>query len=378
MFYLREDTNDYRSRVDFKLVDVVDGFTPEPGKVDGDIAELEIQKANGVWGIPAVGDNMTEGDFSWYAVQLNTADTDTIGPIHFHLEVDGCRFIELTGFVLLQQVYDSLFGSDKFDVNVVTMGTDAIRGVCLKADAVTKIQSGLSTATKLLAYVQLLARGDGAIETDNATELTEINANGGSGSGSFSTTNYGLVGAGTGRGVIESAIAGLNDVSNAQVVADVGTALATYDGPTNTEMLAAHTTTDALIEALNNLSSGDIGTALAAYDGPTNTEMIAAFTEIKGATWSSSTDTLEAIRNSQGLGAGAITHTYTVTNTVDGMPIADVTVWVTSDEAGANTIASSTTNQSGVVTFYLDAGVVYIWSHKTGFVFSNPDTEVIA
>lgn len=38
-------------------------------------------------------------------------------------------------------------------------------------------------------------------------------------------------------------------------------------------------------------------TALADYDAPTNTEMTAAFTEIKGATWSGTTDTLEAIRD---------------------------------------------------------------------------------
>lgn len=37
--------------------------------------------------------------------------------------------------------------------------------------------------------------------------------------------------------------------------------------------------------------------ALNAYDPPTNTEMTAAFTEIKGATWSSATDTLEALRD---------------------------------------------------------------------------------
>lgn len=40
---------------------------------------------------------------------------------------------------------------------------------------------------KLLAYVQLLARSDAAIETDNATELTAINADGGSGAGNFSS-----------------------------------------------------------------------------------------------------------------------------------------------------------------------------------------------
>lgn len=38
---------------------------------------------------------------------------------------------------------------------------------------------------KLLAYIQLLARADEAIETDNATELAEINADGGSGPGDY-------------------------------------------------------------------------------------------------------------------------------------------------------------------------------------------------
>lgn len=41
----------------------------------------------------------------------------------------------------------------------------------------------------------------------------------------------------------------------------------------------------------------EVDTALSDYDAPTNTEMTAAFTEIKGTTWSSLTDTLEAIRD---------------------------------------------------------------------------------
>lgn len=39
--------------------------------------------------------------------------------------------------------------------------------------------------SKLLKYVQLMVRRDGAIATDNATELAAINADGGSGAGSF-------------------------------------------------------------------------------------------------------------------------------------------------------------------------------------------------
>jgi len=42
--------------------------------------------------------------------------------------------------------------------------------------------------------------------------------------------------------------------------------------------------------------NAEADTALTDYDGPTDTEMVAAFTEIKGATWAAS-DSLESIRN---------------------------------------------------------------------------------
>jgi len=61
--------------------------------------------------------------------------------------------------------------------------------------------------------------------------------------------------------------------------------------------------TKTTLDALNDISSGDVstacGTALDTYDPPTATEMASAFTEIKGATWSSATDTLEHIRDKQ-------------------------------------------------------------------------------
>jgi hypothetical protein len=51
---------------------------------------------------------------------------------------------------------------------------------------------GIATATKLTKYVQLLARKDAAIATDNAAEVTEINADGGSGAGAFLNTTDAL------------------------------------------------------------------------------------------------------------------------------------------------------------------------------------------
>jgi len=73
---------------------------------------------------------------------------------------------------------------------------------------------------------------------------------------------------------VADSITALNNLSAADVNAEVDTALADYDGPTNTEMNAA-------FAALNDLSAADVNaecdTALTDYDGPTNTEMNAGF-----------------------------------------------------------------------------------------------------
>lgn len=71
-----------------------------------------------------------------------------------------------------------------------TFATDSITADALAADAVTEIQSGLAMAAKLLAYVQLMARRDTAIETDNSTELAEMNADEGSGGGSYANVQH--------------------------------------------------------------------------------------------------------------------------------------------------------------------------------------------
>jgi hypothetical protein len=78
------------------------------------------------------------------------------------------------------------------------------------------------------------------------------------------------------------------------------------------------------------------------------------------------------------LGAGAITFIYTLTSDVDGSPIPNADVWVTTDAAGLNVVAAGTTDMAGQVTFYLDAGNYYVFRQRDGFTFDNPDTEVVA
>ena len=77
-------------------------------------------------------------------------------------------------------------------------------------------------------------------------------------------------------------------------------------------------------------------------------------------------------------GAGAVTWVYTLTDADTGGPIDGAEVWVTTDSAGTNIIASGTTDDAGQVTFHLDVGVKYIWRKKAGYNFTDPDTETIS
>lgn len=85
----------------------------------------------------------------------------------------------------------SVTGNLGGSVGSVTGGINTGSGVITTFDALDTAQDTQhgTTRTKLLKYTQLLARKDAAIATDNATELAEINANGGSGAGSYANTD---------------------------------------------------------------------------------------------------------------------------------------------------------------------------------------------
>jgi hypothetical protein len=68
--------------------------------------------------------------------------------------------------------------------------------------------------SKLLKYTQLLARKDAAIATDNAVELTAINADGGSGAGSYDQTTDSQ------QGIHDGGMAAMIDNTAANKIAD--------------------------------------------------------------------------------------------------------------------------------------------------------------
>jgi hypothetical protein len=78
-----------------------------------------------------------------------------------------------------------------------------------------------------------------------------------------------------------------------------------------------------------------------------------------------------------GASAGLIEYTYTLTtNGVTPIPNAIVEVYTDTERTGL--VAKGTTNNFGVVTFYLDAGTYYFYRTKAGYTFVNPDVEVVA
>lgn len=107
-------------------------------------------------------------------------------------------------------------------VGNVTGNINTAAGTIQTLDALDTAQDTqhATTLSKLLKYVQLILRKDSAIATDNATELTAINANGGSGAGAFDNTT--------------DSQEGIRD--NQQTAA--AAALTAYDPPTNAEMEA--------------------------------------------------------------------------------------------------------------------------------------------
>ncbi|HEV7297927.1 MAG TPA: SGNH/GDSL hydrolase family protein [Tepidisphaeraceae bacterium] len=75
-------------------------------------------------------------------------------------------------------------------------------------------------------------------------------------------------------------------------------------------------------------------------------------------------DGIDAAPDLRGPGASLVT----IPLTVDGAPLADADVWITSDAAGANVIAGTLqTDSAGEATFLLDAGLTYyVWAQRDG------------
>ena len=170
----------------------------------------------------------------------------------------------------------------------------------LSAGAVALEASVQSVLSKLLKYVQLLVRKDAAIATDNATELTAINADGGSGGGAFANTTDAQEAIRDNMGTAQTgdAYARLGAPAGASVSADVA---------------AVKSDTAAIKAKTDNLpaSPAATGDAMTLTSGERNSIADALlkrdWTAVSGEAARSVLNALRAIRNRVGISSGTVT-----------------------------------------------------------------------
>lgn len=82
---------------------------------------------------------------------------------------------------------------------------------------------------------------------------------------------------------------------------------------------------------------------------------------------------------------GAIEFTYTVTDSVTGLPIEGVEVWITTDAAGLNIVWNGDTDVFGVARDdagnlpWLDPGQYFFWKQRAGYAPDLvPDIETVS
>lgn len=195
----------------------------------------------------------------------------------------------------------------------------------LQTPVVATISGTLTTLDALWAKIQkwlrLALRKDAAIATDAATELAEINANGGSGAGNYANTSES-------NSALASAVAAIPTTAAAAILATPDNKLATD--------ASGRVTPDTVTAA-----GPDEDTIATAVDD--------ALTLTHGA-------------GAWGAEMGAFSKVYTVT--VGGVVKAGAYCRLCTDLAGTNSVSAGTTNSLGQVTFKhnLPAGTD-VWVH---------------
>jgi hypothetical protein len=188
------------------------------------------------------------------------------------------------------------------------------------------------------------------------------------------------------QGTIATAITNLNDPALGDIVdavleepvADhqlVSGSLAEFINGINNAASAASSNSQTILDRLGGFAASGTNTVLGFFrallraDAPVPSDV--------GGTYAASTDSLEAIRDrgdtdwTTGGGASLVgpgADSVTITIKDDDIPEPNVDVWIALNSNGTNVIAGTlTTNDSGQVTFLLDAGsVYYLFAKKAG------------
>jgi hypothetical protein len=324
MLWLKQST-----AVTIKLgpfLDEDDGKTAETSLTISQ-ANVRLSKNGGDLAQKHEATSCTHDELGVYDCPLDAIDTATLGRLQLFVHESGALPVWHEFMVVPANEYDSLVsGSDVLDVNVAEIAASVVNEI---ADQILEesIPDHQNIGYSLAGYTAAIIADTGELQTD--------------------LTNDGRL------DVLIDAIKAVTDnLPNSGALTDLATAAALAVVDEIVDAILADTGTAGVV-----LADGAITAAKIAPDAITSSELAtSAVTEIANAV--------------QLAGAGAITWPITITQS--GSPVPDCDVWVTTDEAGAEKVASGETSTAGKVTFYLDAGDYYVWCQKPGYNFTMP------
>lgn len=122
-------------------------------------------------------------------------------------------------------------------------------------------------------------------------------------------------------------------------------------------------------------STSDITTGLAGLNdlsaAEVNAEVVSAVSTIKAKTdkLNFNADATPLVLAEIGVSSGAIETNLTINDNL-GNPIADATAWVTTDADGLNVVRSGVTEDHGDVVFFLTPGTYWLYARKAGYTFT--------
>jgi hypothetical protein len=270
------------------FVDDTDGKTAKTALTISQ-ADVRLSKNGGDMAQKNDATSCTHDELGYYTCPLDTTDTNTLGHLKLMVHESGALPVFMDMMVVPANVWDSMFGSDKLQVDVEEIGagmitadaiaTDAIDADAIKADAVTEIQSGLATAAALstvAGYVDTeVASILAAVDTEVAAIKTTTDKLAFTGAGPY----YAQVDVVDWKGAAAPAMSGdayarLGAPAGASVSADV----AAVKG--DTAAILADTGTDGVVVA----AASKTGYSLTAAYDPAKTAAQAG-TALSNATW---------------------------------------------------------------------------------------------
>ena len=377
MRYLRTNT---ATRITVgPFLDKTDGITPEVAlTVTSEKLTLMVDTA----GVPTLildvaptasgGANdmvhVTNDDAGFYDLELAAADVNYLGRAMLSLNAVATHCPVFHEFMILPAViYDAMvLGTDLFDVSATQLA-----GQTITAGAGVTFPTSVASPTNITA---------GTITT--ATNLTTNN----------DKTGYGLSAAAVQAiwDALTSALTAAGSIGKKLAdwvigTSQTGDSFARLGAPAgasvSADVAAVKVDTAAILVDTGTTLDGRIPAALVSGRMDSSVGAMAAnvFTAAAVATGAIDADALatDAVAEiAAGIsGAGSVSTVITVN---DGSnPLDGVHVWVTTDLAGANAVASGYTNTGGTVTLLLDVGSYYVWMQLSGYTFTNPQALTV-